>query len=915
MKVNAVNGYGFSAVKNAQKNFAKLNQPEEAGKEGVSVISFRGGNPGDVLHVVGECPPLNKTGGVGTVVDDYKKLHNISASEKGRSVFVTPYYNGVVEYAKDTNPKATGLMKTGVKVATVPEGLPSNHPLRGKEGQPLYVKPSLAKTTLKDALSSPKNYFLLEEIADKKMSWGLQEDAPVKLFKVASDGSGKALKDDIFLVFTEATAYYPEPYAAGQYSSNVKPIVNSWNGDAYAKFDKAVVECMPDISKRISGFDPGTVVCSDSQAAYVTHYMAQRNAQGIEYFQGKKPIQIGHNLGDGYIGLTSPRNMAINLDLLKPAEWEALLKSEEFRKAIIEGGDEEAKMFEKFLHNMKANNKLSAMSIATHYGNVGYLPTWGVVSQGYLDEIAVNKEIAPFLYDDIKSLKEKGVLVGRTNPLNTSESAFTKMGLGGFANDQKVKLANGTEEIVSAMKMFTEADRADLTLEKVNALKRENKINFLERFLPKYDNAQLYNEQTKAWGKAGEGTSMLRAGLSNKEMGIVQNVDVAKYVAKLKKGEDVNVIVSWGRGDFQKAFDEVLNGFKKYAKKDPNAILILGGDLGISKEEGQKAKDIAELLVKDEAYKGRVMLLDGFAPGMPMAHMADVAIFPSRTAPCELTDLEAKRMLCTPVVANGQGLKQKNFDPGIASEAAMADAFKTKHQYFSSREELLKVASPETKDSFNKVFNKVKNNIETSYKVAMNETMQPERLEIFIAANPEYQDALRKLRDDVMSDEIAECLERKLIKHKNDDVARTILKNHANIKTGWEENQAITRASSVSGELYRSDFRKAGTKITSSNVIGIGHDLPLTADATETINKTGVTFGQKIKKFFGSKTGKWAAGIAGIIAVAGIGYGVYKNSKGSQVSGQEKKAKTEAVATNTSKTNKKEEVKHLSAVV
>ena len=61
---------------------------------------------------------------------------------------------------------------------------------------------------------------------------------------------------------------------------------------------------------------------------------------------------------------------------------------------------------------------------------------------------------------------------------------------------------------------------------------------------------------------------------------------------------------------------------------------------------------------------------------------ADVALLPSRFAPCELTDLEAKKALCTPIVPNVQGMAQKNFDPSIAKEAALMDGYKGKHEFF-----------------------------------------------------------------------------------------------------------------------------------------------------------------------------------------------------------------------------------------
>ena len=873
MKINAISA-DYSALKanRAGLKGARVKETTQTPQNvpnGMSVISFRGGNKDHVLHVVAECKPFNQAGGVATVVQDYQQLNNASATEKGKAVFVTPFYNGLVKY--ECADDAKDFQKVSVELPRVPEGLPEGHPLKNKVGQPVYISADLSKTTIKDALEARKDYWLLEEVADKKMSWGMQKDAPVKLLKVVADANDKPFKDDVFMVFTEATAYDPKPYSANQYSSQVKDIVRSWNGDPYAKFDKAVVECMEDISKKMGDFDPGTVVCSDSQAAYTTHYMAQKNAEGLEYFKGKKPMQIGHNLGDGYIGITSPRSMIVNLNIFTPDELKALTKSEELREAIVTGGKEEDTFFKKILESLNAKNKCSAISIPIHYGKSGYLQSFGVVSQGYLDELVKNKEIAPYICDDMKELVEKGVAIGLTNPHNSNNSAFTKVGLAGYNSAQKVKLANGTEEVIEPLKMFTEKDRETLTLEQLRKMKTENKINFLTRFSPKYDGSQLFNAGQNGWESAGSGALQIRRGNTKGGLPIIQNIDIDKYVSKLKNGEDVKVVVSWGRGDFQKAFDEVLNGFKNYIQKtgDMNTLLIMGGDLNNDKVEGQKVKDIAELLSKDPLFKGRVMLLDDFAPGEPMALMADTAIFPSRTAPCELTDLEAKKMLCTTITANGQGLGQKNFDPSIADEAKFADAFKTKHQYFDSREDMLKSANEDAKNTFNKVYNKIKNEISTKYKTIIGGDIPENKLELFLDANEDYKNALRKLRDSVMADDIAVCLERCLITHRNDDVAQTILKNQANIKTGWENNQIITRSKLPTGELYRQQFKKDAHDISKENVIGSNIDKHGLASKSETRTFKGIKQWLKAHKKASIITGS-------AVALAGLGYAGYK---------------------------------------
>ena len=348
------------------------------------------------------------------------------------------------------------------------------------------------------------------------------------------------------------------------------------------------------------------------------------------------------------------------------------------------------------------------------------------------------------------------------------------------------------------------------------------------------------------------------------------------YINKLKNGEDVKFVTCWGRGDFQKAFDETIEGFKRYVYNtgDDNVVLVMGGDLNIDKTEGKIFKDKVALFVKDEKLQDKMLTMDDFVPGRAMAQVSDCVIVASRTAPCELVDLEGKQHLCTPIVANGQGLKQKNFDPGIPEEAQMADAFRTKHQFFDSREEMLKAASDDVKANFNKVVEPIKKKIETKYKVALGKEIPAETLEKFLEVNPDYKNALRMLRDEVMADDIAEALKRCLIDHRDDDVARTILKNQINGKYGWEENQAITRSEVSTGDLYRSDFKKQATNVENKDVIGHGAKVPESRIKTKIIE---TSFWGRCKNWANSRGGKWTLGIAGGAAViSGLGYVGYK---------------------------------------
>ena len=196
MRINAIGAdYAVRNVRNVKR--ANVETPETNAPNvlnGMTMISFRGGNKDHVLHVVAECKPFNQAGDVATVVQDYQKLNNASATDKGKAVFVTPFYNGLVKY--ECADGAGGFQKISVDIPRVPEGLPANHPFKGKEGQPIYIHGAsndLSKTTVKEVLESGKGYWLLEEVANKKMTWGMQKDAPVTLLKVVSDASGKPL--------------------------------------------------------------------------------------------------------------------------------------------------------------------------------------------------------------------------------------------------------------------------------------------------------------------------------------------------------------------------------------------------------------------------------------------------------------------------------------------------------------------------------------------------------------------------------------------------------------------------------------------------------------------------------------------------------------------------------------------------
>ena len=148
------------------------------------------------------------------------------------------------------------------------------------------------------------------------------------------------------------------------------------------------------------------------------------------------------------------------------------------------------------------------------------------------------------------------------------------------------------------------------------------------------------------------------------------------------EGDKVPLFVSWGRIDTQKGHDISLTAFEKFAKTEEgkNAIFILGAGLDKGAESAKIESKVKELL-KDPDLQGRIVHIDGWAPAYAMASAADAAVFTSRFEPCGLTDIEAMKSYCTPIVTNTQGFKQKNFDPRRSDEADKATSFKTQHEF------------------------------------------------------------------------------------------------------------------------------------------------------------------------------------------------------------------------------------------
>ena len=480
MRINAVtNEYGSNRV----KAVLSPKEPETGGdgipkleirrlKNGMSMISFRSGNPRHIAHVVAEEPLFGmKDGGVGTVSHDYNFLdRNVDKITK----FI-PLYNQEVVYKKDvdaTTGEVKGTLAQDVKVRYIPNDLPADHPFKGKEGTPFITKQSIGvKDDLVKILKDNENdILLLDEISSKKMDWGTEKEVPIKLFRARKDGAltnamnknqmSKELQSklDFIFVYVDSTASMPKPYGDGSYATAAgddlaKRFASGWKGQEYAKFNKALVEQLPEFSQK-TNIDPRYILCSDGQSMLTMHYAAMKNAAGDPYFQDKFFGGVGHNMNRGYIQEMGARQAIVNLGATKE-DIEKIVNSKKYIEAL-QLGEEEKFLRETVLKNFfDAKGGMSAYNIPIHYAKAGYVPMLTTVSEGYHDSIITNELVSP-LYEMLKELDTMGRFKGLTNVLmDPTVSGFTDAGLqAGYKLDTKLKLADGTEKTIKKFEIF-----------------------------------------------------------------------------------------------------------------------------------------------------------------------------------------------------------------------------------------------------------------------------------------------------------------------------------------------------------------------------------------------------------------------------------------------------------------------------
>ena len=229
--------------------------------------------------------------------------------------------------------------------------------------------------------------------------------------------------------------------------------------------------------------------------------------------------------------------------------------------------------------------------------------------------------------------------------------------------------------------------------EQLKDVRAENRLNLFKRFIDfgdpeKYDDSArdrlvtgIVNRPSKMIGKfdLAKMTGLSedkfkkdaldeKGDIKKDEEGNVVKIDKTFEELKndpevLKAMKNLHVTVSWGRGDLQKGIDDAIEAWMQVAQRDDKAVLLVGAEFVNDKNETARVQE--KIKEAQKKFAGRFVYLNSFAPANAVSLIADNALFPSRFAPCELTDLEAMKYGAVPIVTNIQGLKQKNFDPEL----------------------------------------------------------------------------------------------------------------------------------------------------------------------------------------------------------------------------------------------------------
>ena len=923
MRINAIQSM-YST--NVMKKPDKVNGGYKHKTMHISSITFGKGNKDQAIYWGMELRPYNRKGGISTVLDDHRNLkigdnsiipdkNSMDYWKQPDKVFADPLFNGMELYDYET-----GLMKEAF-VEKIPSGLKADSAFKQFEGEYFITSdPNFKKYTnaleffnneekIVAATGLPKlkiddNIHIIKQVGEPvKMDFGGDNDGEtiIKLFRnYRYDTKNKTLVPiNDFKVFTDVHATHKGPYEQGGYSTSSGALAQTWRGDADARGSKAFVELMETICKEVSKggkeYDPATVFLNDAHAFNVAEYMVEKAARGDKFLEGKKPIADLHNGCAGYTQETSYMNMFVNIadkDLRN-----AVRNDPKFMEAVLQGEGAVNKYFSKIFPKemIDAHGSVSPFQNILYYAEKGYVPKVVTVSEGYFEASVKNQDVVSGQYEILKRLAEKGIYAGITNgstginPYKADKNPY----FNGYTFPSDLKECEKVKgRTLTPYQIFDEKKAGkgveNFDINHVWDVKKHNKAALLERFDKDVIDALKAMQDVK--GKEYEYASVM-ASNPGRKVEVLGHID-KKFIDLAKKEKnDVKLLVSWGRGDTQKGLDSVLRSFRdyvdKFGEKDPNVVLVAGGEIP-SGEEGEKLKSLIEIMDNNPKTRGRFVFMNGFAPNKPLIMAADFAVLPSRFAPCELTDLEAMRGLCSPIVTNCQGLAQKNFDPDIPEELAKATSYKTKHDFWMSPEEISSLLKPEDKEKFEKELKAFKDEIAQEHKHKFNKDLTEKEIMEKIFKEKHYDfifKLTRPYRDKIIESELVDTYERALQRDYHNETQAKMIKNDVNMGIGWEDNAALSKHNKSSGQLYRDAFKLDNTPVKEEDTL-LSKMKKLAAEtgiferakkAGSKSTKTERTFTNKIKEFTKTKTGKWTIGIAGGAAiVSALGYAGYK---------------------------------------
>ncbi len=708
-------------------------------------ISFKGGNPDHLILVAAETQGLQVKGGVSTVVNDYfgmpgKQMAGVFPYNNAQLIHDFTGCN----LAKDDNGKTKvaihkfpddvadpSLKGKYFWTAIDQDTTPIKEIIKNPKN---YVV--LDKVSERQAPWDTKLTVSLMKVRDKGRINGVQSD----IFLIYDETLGIMREP----YDTAAGGYSSKTLEELKRASTMS---TEFRASEYAGFDREVVEFLDDIKKNTvttdgTIFDPKSISCSDGQTSLIPYFLKQAKKTNIEPFFTLHNGNPGYTGETG--GRQMFQDLLLSLpESQRTKAIDDLVNFKEYQQAIISGKEDE--FFRTYLPHLVDDNKsfnpvLAVMQLAVPSEESlkkdpqarGFVKGVNTVSFGYADDLAYNENMGSGIQSMWRSLYKRGLALGILNPLNDPRvSAFedvteevSKMGpdgnliketkvkvkrgyLPGYENTYTVKYPDGTSETVHPFKRFQESffKAADgtvqvnaETLKHVEETRLENQINFFKRLTGRFDADDFKGEVTLPGKDSKPGDvvkgsklrNLLINGLDNKNVELIGHISpevLAQFeAAKAGEGKAPKVFVSWGRLDDQKAMDQVMRAFDKYRKQNPDAVLVLGGPAAYEKNGelqpcSKKFIEMAQNLAKE--HEGHFVFMNGFAPGKVLSGVADAAIFPSRFAPCELTDLENKKYLSRVIVTNTQGLADKNFDPEIDADRPFMDGYKTKNGFFN----------------------------------------------------------------------------------------------------------------------------------------------------------------------------------------------------------------------------------------